>query len=71
MPMTRSPGADAAPGEIYARLCQIVLGPSLRARECGGSSCMIPCTISGGVPKVGGHSDASSTPSRPDVPAPT
>ena len=32
---------------------------------------MIPTTISGGVPNVGGHSAASSTPSRPLVPAPT
>ena len=32
---------------------------------------MMPTTISGGVPKVGGHSAASSTPSRPLVPAPT
>ena len=30
-----------------------------------------PVTIVGGTPKVGGHSVASSTPSRPDVPAPT
>ena len=29
---------------------------------------MMPCTISGSVPYVGGHSDASSTPSRPEVP---
>ena len=31
---------------------------------------MMPTTISGGVPKVGGHSAASSTPRRPLVPAP-
>ena len=31
---------------------------------------MIPCTSSGGTPNVGGHSDASSTPSRPEVPVP-
>ena len=31
---------------------------------------MIPCTKSGEVQKVGGHSDASNTPKRPDVPAP-
>ena len=30
-----------------------------------------PTTISGGVLNVGGHSEASSTPSRPEVPAPT
>src|SRR5881392_3644483 len=32
---------------------------------------MIPTTSAGGVPNVGGHSAASSTPRRPDVPAPT
>lgn len=32
---------------------------------------MIAKTCSGGVEKVGGHSEASSTPSRPGVPAPT
>ena len=31
---------------------------------------MMPCTNSGGTLKVGGHSEASSTPSRPLVPAP-
>ena len=29
-----------------------------------------PTTSPGGVLKVGGHSEASSTPSRPEVPAP-
>ena len=29
-----------------------------------------PTTFSGGVPNVGGHSDASRTPNRPLVPAP-
>ena len=32
---------------------------------------MIACTSCGLVPKVGGISDASTTPSRPLVPAPT
>ena len=32
---------------------------------------MIACTSFGLVPKVGGISDASTTPSRPLVPAPT
>ena len=31
---------------------------------------IIPTTRLGSVPKVGGHSDASTTPSRPLVPAP-
>ena len=63
--------AHAARVEIDARLLQAVLGAFLRARERRGPPAMIPCTISGSVPNVGGHSDASSTPSRPDVPAPT
>ena len=32
---------------------------------------MIPTTIAGSLQNVGGHSEASSTPSRPEVPAPT
>src|SRR6267378_2536481 len=35
------------------------------------AAAITPTTIDGGVPNVGGHSVASSTPSRPDVPAPT
>ena len=31
---------------------------------------IIPITVSGGTPKVGGHSLASTTPRRPLVPAP-
>ena len=37
----------------------------------GDPPAMMPTTISGSVPNVGGHSVASSTPSRPLVPAPT
>ena len=45
--------------------------PSMDFTSAGSPPAMIPCTISGGEPKVGGHSEASSTPSRPLVPAPT
>ena len=45
--------------------------PSTDLTSAGSPPAMIPCTISGSVPKVGGHSEASSTPSRPLVPAPT
>ena len=45
--------------------------PSIDVTSAGSPPAMIPCTISGGEPKVGGHSEASSTPSRPLVPAPT
>ena len=45
--------------------------PSTDRTSAGSPPAMMPTTISGGVPKVGGHSAASSTPSRPLVPAPT
>ena len=45
--------------------------PSIDRTSAGRPPAMMPTTISGGVPKVGGHSAASSTPSRPLVPAPT
>ena len=45
--------------------------PSTDLSSAGAPPAMIPTTISGGVPNVGGHSAASSTPSRPLLPAPT
>jgi hypothetical protein len=45
--------------------------PSMDLTRAAGPPAISPTTISGGVPKVGGHSAASSTPSRPLVPAPT
>jgi hypothetical protein len=45
--------------------------PSMDLISAGNPPAMMPTTISGGVPNVGGHSAASSTPSRPLVPAPT
>ena len=47
---------------------------SAPSTDCQSADCppaMMPWTISGGVRNVGGHSLASSTPSRPLVPAPT
>jgi hypothetical protein len=45
--------------------------PSMARVSASSPPAMTPCTISGSVPKVGGISEASSTPSRPEVPAPT
>ena len=36
-----------------------------------GPPAMMRDDLVGGVPNVGGHSEASSTPMRPDEPAPT
>ena len=49
----------------------VVFGPFDRVGDGRRPPAMTPTTSSGGVLKVGGHSEASSTPSRPDVPAPT
>ena len=43
---------------------------SVARLKAAGPPAMIPCTISGGTLNVGGHSEASSTPNRPLVPAP-
>ena len=45
--------------------------PSTASVTACASPASTACTRSGGVPNVGGHSAASSTPSRPLVPAPT
>src|SRR6266849_3110488 len=45
--------------------------PSALLTSAGYPPAITPTTIVGGTPNVGGHSVASSTPSRPDVPAPT
>ena len=45
--------------------------PSIARVSARSPPAMMPKTISGVTPNVGRHSDASSTPSRPDVPAPT
>ena len=45
--------------------------PRRPASARSGPPAISPTTISGGVLKVGGHSAASRTPRRPDVPAPT
>ena len=47
-----------------------LIGPSFARNIASFPPAIIPTTISGSVPKVGGHSEASKTPSRPLVPAP-
>ena len=44
--------------------------PSTEVRNAVSPPAKIPRTRSGETPKVGGHSEASSTPNRPEVPAP-
>jgi hypothetical protein len=55
--------ATAAPASSSA--------PSTERTSARRPPAMIPCTRLRGVPNVGGHSAASSTPRRPLVPAPT
>ena len=70
-PMTVSSGPTPRPGHGPLALGRVVLGPLDRAAPAPPwPPAMTPCTISGSEPKVGGHSAASSTPSRPLVPAP-
>ena len=45
--------------------------PAMLRRSAVSPPAMIPTTCAGSEQKVGRHSDASSTPSRPEVPAPT
>ena len=52
-------------------LLVVVLDAFLGANTAAWPPAMIACTVFGDVPKVGGISDASTTPSRPLVPAPT
>ena len=44
---------------------------SIDRRNAASPPAIKPTTIDGSVQNVGGHSEASRTPSRPDVPAPT
>ena len=48
-----------------------VLNRTSQRRMAVAPPAMIANTCPGGLPNVGGHSDASSTPIRPGVPAPT
>ena len=71
MPITKSPLRTPCAGEILAAPSTRSSAPSCERVSAASPPAMMPCTISGSVPNVGGHSDASSTPSRPEVPAPT
>ena len=79
----RRPGAcrnsqkHIVPGEFFAakgfhRSRSGILSTLDRVPHCvSRPPAITACTVSGSVPKVGGHSAASITPSRPLVPAPT
>ena len=71
IPRTKSLGMTAASSMARAPAFTSSSAPSKPLTSACSPPAMMPTTISGGVPKVGGHSLASSTPSRPDVPAPT
>ncbi len=71
MPTTKSRWLTSRSSMALAPSSATSSAPSCERVSAGGPPAMIPCTISGSVPKVGGHSLASSTPSRPEVPAPT
>src|SRR5690348_11275577 len=71
MPTTKSPLRTPRAARSRRACSRSSSAPSCALVSAGVPPAMIPCTISGSVPKVGGHSEASSTPSRPDVPAPT
>jgi len=71
MPTTKSPARTPRASRSIRAASSLSSAPSCALVSAGVPPAMIPCTISGGVPNVGGHSEASSTPSRPDVPAPT
>ena len=71
IPTTTSRGVTAAVSMAAAPALTSSSAPSMERTSALGPPAMIPTTVSGGVPNVGGHSDASSTPRRPEVPAPT
>jgi hypothetical protein len=64
-PVTPSAARSAAPRSGWSS------APSTARVKRVGPPAIRPTTIARGVPKVGGHSEASSTPRRPEVPAPT
>ena len=71
MPHTTSPVCTACASITAAPAAGSSSAPSIGVRNARSPPAMMPTTMAGSVPNVGGHSLASSTPSRPDVPAPT
>ena len=68
--MTTSFGPTFFSSTAAAPSSALSSAPSFARNIASSPPAMMPCTCSGSVRKVGGHSDASSTPSRPLVPAP-
>ncbi len=71
IPTTESSGPASCSRMAAAPASASSSAPSTDRVSAGTPPAMMPRTTSGSVPKVGGHSEASSTASRPDVPAPT
>ena len=71
MPSTKSAGPTVIASIAERAAAGSSSAPSTERCSAGAPPAMIPCTIPGGEPKVGGHSLASRTPRRPLVPAPT
>jgi hypothetical protein len=71
MPMTVSSGPISASSIADAPASASSSAPSMGLAIADGPPAMMAKTSSGGVLKVGGHSEASTTPMRPGVPAPT
>ena len=70
MPTSTSSGLKPRSWSAAAPSAGWSSAPSIAVTSASRPPAMMPCTCSGSVPKVGGHSEASSTPSRPLVPAP-
>ncbi len=71
IPTTTSRGLSLLRSSARAPASASSSAPSTARRSDRAPPAMIPWTMDGRVPYVGGHSEASSTPSRPLVPAPT
>ena len=71
MPTTASPAVTVASSMARRPPSTSSSAASTGETIAGGPPAMIATTSPGSVPNVGGHSDASSTPRRPDDPAPT
>ena len=70
IPTITSSGVSAYSLIARAPLSGLSSSPSTDFRKAISPPAIIPCTNSGSVLKVGGHSEASNTPSLPLVPAP-
>ncbi len=71
IPTTVSSGPGSSPARSAAPASSLSSAYSTELVIAGGPPAIRPSTTSPSVPKVGGTSAASRTPSRPEVPAPT